>query len=212
MNSEPSPQIQRANISRFQSGSVVIEFILVAPLFMFILGYSLRLSQILQANQIAMTLSREATTEIFRRCSDYTILGDSCSGGSEICIDLTATKSATQACISDVQTKYVNQWSLARPAASPSNQTATVTLEVYRHGLTNFSLPTDCTTNSDPVTLITATSSSTATPPISSKSICQRNRIARGHISFTLRPVVAFLNLLPGFTNSDLTITDETIL
>lgn len=212
MNRALPPQIQQVDNSRFQSGSVVIEFILVAPLFLFILGYSLRLTQILQANQIAMTISREAATEVFRKCTDYTILNATCSGGNEICIDESATKLATQACISDVQTKYVNQWSLARPAASPSNQTASITLEVYRHGLTNFSLPTDCTTNSDPVTLITATSSSTATPPISSKSICQKNRIARGRISFTLRPVVAFLNLLPGFTNSDLTITDETIL
>jgi Flp pilus assembly protein TadG len=195
-----------------QYGSVVIEFILVAPLFLFLLGYALRLTQILQANQIAMTISREAATEVFRKCTDYTILSPTCSGESEICIDETATKSATQACISAIQTKYTNQWAIARPAASPSNQTATISLDVYRHGLTSFSLPTNCASNSDPVTLITATSSTTATPPISSKSICQKNRIARGRISFTLRPVVAFLNLLPGFTNSDLTITDETIL
>lgn len=199
---------------RAQSGSVVIEFILAVPVLLFILGYSLRTTQLLQANQIAMTISREAATEAFRRCSDYTVLNETCGFNEEICINTDMTKLAANSCLSIVREKYLSKWSLARPTSSPSNTPPTIELEVYRHGIANFDLPTNCSTDSRPTLLISATQAEldNATPPITQESICKRNRVARSRISFTLKPAAVFLSLIPGFKDSDITITDETIL
>lgn len=192
-----------------QAGIVVIEFILVLPLLLFMLGYTVRLTQLLQANQIAMTFSREAATEAFRQCKDLSILAASCPNGAELCINLPATRAAADNCIRQIRDKYQGLWPVARPSGNSDN--AEIDVAIYRYDIQNFRIPADCSAAIGPITAI-ATSEALNSAPIPIQSLCRRNRIARARISFTVSPTGAFLSLIPGLVPSSFTVTDETVL
>jgi len=198
-----------------QCGSVIIEFILVAPLMLFILGYSLRLTQLLQAHQIAMIISREAATEAFRRCADITILSTTCTtGATETCVDLSQTEAAITGCIGRVRRSITDRWNTVRP--SSSSETVTLDVEVYRFGLSRYTTSLNCSVqlNSDDKTRI-STDSNLQDPFATASglaSLCRRNRASRARISFPLNPIFIFLNLIPGSVNSAFTINDDTVI
>jgi hypothetical protein len=192
-----------------QSGIVVIEFILVLPLLLFMVGYTFRLTQLLQANQIAMTFSREAATEAFRRCTDLTILAETCPNDAEMCINLQATENVAQNCLTQIKDKYQALWPVARPSGNSDN--AIVNLAIYRYDIQNLRIPTNCTGATGQVTTIT-TGAVLNTLPISAESLCRRNRIARARIEFTVFPTTAFLSLMPGVVQESFEVIDETVL
>jgi hypothetical protein len=197
-----------------QTGIVVIEFILVLPLLLFMVGYTFRLTQLLQANQIAMTFSREAATEAFRRCTDVSILTKStlakpCPNGAEICVDLQATGDIAQNCLTQIKNKYQVLWPVARPSGNSDN--AIVDLDIYRYDIQNLRIPANCTGAAGQVTTIT-TGTVLDALPISAESLCRRNRIARARIRFTVSPTAAFLTLVPGVVRTSFEVIDETVL
>jgi len=196
--------------SSFEVGSVVIECVLVLPLLLVMFGYTMRLTQLLQANQIAMELSREAATEAFRACTDLTILNPSCPGGG-ICIDSTKTTAAMNNCIIRVKNKFEAQWAVARPTSNRINEPASIDVEVYRYNLASITRPANCVGAADPVT---RSSTNIDLPPLSTsvESLCRRSRVARARISFQARPTIAFINLLPGFHDSPFTVVDDTVM
>jgi Flp pilus assembly protein TadG len=194
-----------------QHGSVMVEFVLVVPLLLVILGYSLRLTQILQANQIAMVMSREAATEAFKLCTDLTVQMRSCSSSSSACVNPQMTKTVTENCLQNVKKKYEDLWPVTRPSANPSNRAATIDIEVYRYDITNLVNQNTCQPDETKVSRFTTI---TAQSPagITASSLCLRNRVSRAKISFIIKPTSAFLNLTGGFADSDITIMDETVL
>lgn len=205
---QESPVGRRAN----QRGSVIIEFILIAPLMLFLMGYCLRLSQLLQANNIAMMVSREAATEAFRRCTDVTILA---LGTTTVNIEQTTV--ATNNCINRIKTNAMSRWDAMRPVGNPG--TVEIEVEVYRFGLSQYTSSLNCSGQIDSenkTRISTATDQSRLPDPFSGPgplaSLCRRNRAARAQISFPLNPMSAFLKVIPGFVDSAVTIVDDTVI
>lgn len=200
-------------------GSVLIEFLLLAPIVLFIVGFGLRLTQVLQAYQIAMVLSREAATEGYRKCADITIQAVERPSGctEEVCVDETESARAIQSCLTTIRDKYVSYWPSMRPAGTTSTTALDIDLEVYRHNFSSLTIEINCsnlTTNTS--TMISPDGvSAGALPPAmdaTSLSLCRRNRVARSQVAFTLNPSSAFLSIIPGLSVSAVNIRDETVL
>jgi Flp pilus assembly protein TadG len=193
------------------AGAVAIEFILVTPLILVMLGFALRLTQLIEAYQIAMVFSREAATETARQCTDITILSRYCTSSSQSCVDQDATTAATEQCLPKVRAKYQSLWTTGRPTTNPSASTARIDVEVYRYDITNLSIPEDCSTPDATISRF-STNKTLNQAAVSNQSMCLRNRIARARISFTVRVSTAFLGLLPGVLPSEVEIVDDTVL
>jgi hypothetical protein len=193
-------------------GSVLIEFVLVLPILLTILGYSLRLTQILQSNQIAMVMSREAATEAFRLCTDLTVQDTSCTTTSVACVNAAMTKTVTENCLDNVKKKYEDLWSVARPSANPVDKPATMDVEVYRYDINNLVSQNTCTAADETKVSRFSTTTSQSPAAISMASLCLRNRVSRARISFIIKPTSVFLNLSGGFADSDLTVVDDSVL
>lgn len=187
----------------------MIEFVLICPLILIIIGYTLRLTQILQAHQIATILSREIATEAFGLCTDITIQDRLCASDA-ICIDMDTTRAITDECIRKLQDKYQNLWPVMRPASNPTESPATLAVEIYRYDIGNFSPPSDCT-QEDRSTRF-STNPEVPAAQILPSSLCRRNRIARARVSFLIEPITAFTNLYGGVIPREVEIIDETIL
>ena len=195
-----------------QLGSVMIEFVLVLPILLSILGYSLRLTQMLQAYQIAMVMSREAATEAFRLCTDLTVQNTTCSTTSVACVNSSITKTVTENCLAKVKTKYEGLWSIARPSSNPADKPATMDLEVYRYDITSFLTQNTCTAADENKVSRFSTMTTLSPAAINTPSLCLRNRVSRAKISFIIKPTSVFLNLSGGFADSELTVVDDTVL
>lgn len=204
-----------------ESGALLIELIFVMPIVLFLLGYILRLTMHVQANLIAMNLSREIATDAFRRCADYSILTKVKSGGDDdLKVDTTASAPLISACLQGIKTRIKDNWSVLRPIGSLSTEPS-LSLAVYRYNfpeLASCAPPdTNCNCN-QPTTKITddGTGDSGQSTDFAADVICQRNRIVKVQLSFTITPISAFLNLLPGAygatTPSGITISEEAII
>jgi hypothetical protein len=209
------PHTTKGRTFTSSSGSVIIEFILVLPVLLAMIGYSLRLTQLLQAHQIAMAISREAATEAFSQCTDVTIQDITCLNSGRMCMDTERMHSATSRCLARIQAKYSSQWPLLRPAGT-IDDTFSIDLEVYRYDMDQMILAPDCssspsddrkhrvTTNGEIPALFTDLAGLT--------SLCQRNRVARARLIFKFAPTAAFLNLNQSFINQTYDIIDDTIV
>ncbi len=202
-------QTSHKNRGKASAGSVILECVLALPLILFILGYALRITQMLNANAIAMEFSREVATETFKECVDLTILDTACLVQNTLCTDITATTQAINNCISDIKARYINLWSLIYPPSSVIPSQAEIDVEVYRYDLSKAANDSNCG-NQD---LSTRFSTNTSIPvaSITPLSICRRDRISRARVQFTLKPNASFLNLLPGVVPSQFDIIDDTI-
>jgi Flp pilus assembly protein TadG len=192
-------------------GSVFIEFILVCPILLALIGYSLRLTQLLHAHQIAMTISREAATEAFRQCIDISLQSAFCASSRQLCLDMTNMQTATVRCLDRLKTKYTAQWPAIQPAGTV-NPSFSIDLEVYRYDMDSVSL--DCT-SAPTSSRKSRLSTSSQIPELFTTqqeltSLCQRNRVARARVAFKLAPTAAFLRLNGEVLNQQYDIIDDT--
>ena len=185
-------------------GSAFIEFVVVAPLILFIAGYAFRFAQQLQAQQIGLVFARELATAAFLQCADYTIQVN------DLCVDTTTTTSAIQNCLNQVQISFTNSWNTARPPTYVANSLA-IRMAVYRYNLASFNIapPSQCATPSGTVSTITPSGGAPPPTPPPTTSICSQNRIARAVISFQIQPSGSFL---PGISTNTINITHEITL
>lgn len=202
----------RACASFGEFGGVFVELVLVLPIMLLIAGYSLRLVNILQARTIASVLSREVATAMFKNCVDITIQNvTTCTDPTGLCIDPTRTQKAIQGCLNQIATRINAQWIALMPANTAS--TLGLTLQVYRYNIGTLAIDTACTSATADTTIISPspTSISTGLPPgISDKTtMCQRNRVVRAQISFSIKPLTP---ALPGVSSANIRITDETVM
>jgi hypothetical protein len=216
MDRENNPRARtiRARSSR---GSVIIEFILVCPILLAFIGYTLRLTQLLQAHQIAMAISREAATEAFRQCTDISVQTDNCpsTSSTQICLDVDSTQSGIGRCLTRLKSKYASQWAILRPPGA-LDETFSIDLEVYRYDMDRIMMATDC--NSSPASnrkyRISSNSqiSELFMDAAGLTSLCQRNRVARARLIFKFAPTAAFLNLNSTLINQTYDIIDDTVV
>ncbi len=196
-------------------GSVVIEFILVCPILLVLIGYSLRLTQLLQAHQIAMAISREAATEGFRQCIDLSLQSNSCPSTSQICMDMSSMQTATSSCLQRLKTKYTAQWLSLQPVGTVDSSFS-IDLEVYRYDMNSVMLAANCSAEPSK-NRKSRISTNEAIPELFTTlngltSLCQRNRVARAHVRFELAPTAVFLQGNQGFVNQTYNIEDDTIV
>jgi Flp pilus assembly protein TadG len=208
-------RLRRLDTTKRETGALLVEFVLVAPFILFLVGYIVRLTLITQAQQIAMTLSREVATTIFRGCADLTIQQQQNSDGI-LRVDTTTSSAAIETCLNNARADLLNRWSSLRPIGAPeSSSNVTLNLTVYRQGFANLSTSQNCpcTAGDCSVTAITHTGGQGSGADIDADTMCQRNRVVRAQLQFQLTPLVAFLNLIPGPSVSDsIQIREETII
>lgn len=198
-----------------QRGALLVEFVLVAPFILFLLGYILRLTLVLQAQQIAMTLSRELATTIFRECADITILQAQAPDGA-LRVDTVSSATATSRCLTTARADLLNRWAQISPIGAPNDiAQVALNLTIYRHGFVNLGAADNCpcAQGDCATTAISPNGSQVGNTDIDAAIMCQRNRVVRVQLGFQLTPLFAFLNLIPGpdIPNA-IPINEETII
>jgi hypothetical protein len=196
--------IGKYNSGQTVRGAVLVELILVAPLMLFMTGYILRLTQILEARLVAITISREMATQVFKNCVDITII-DVPDGTNEVPVNTTDSESAIFQCVTEVGNNFQNSWASLAPTAAVSTaeggdgRAVSPLLwkaQALRYGFNRIGTsPCDATT---PIVTIGVNSAGGEVLPDTSLTRgeqCNRNRIARAAVRFTIQPVFAFLSL-----------------
>lgn len=216
-----------------QRGSVFAEFVLVAPFILALAGYGLRFTQELQAQQLALTLSRELATDLFSKCLDITIqqVPPSNSCATALCVDSTKTTAAIQSCMRRIAARYASLWNGMNPSSSGSLE---LTAEIYRYDIGSFQINSQITCDkdvSDKDVSFLQTKATTSgdegeeegeveieiKDPVVGKydrevsyaEVCHRNRVARAKLKFTIKPLTSFL---PGASSNDREIIYEATL
>jgi|GEM_PF-2294989 len=203
-------------------GAAFVEFVIVAPLILFLGGYSFRFAQQLQAQQVGLVLAREYATRLFIECADFTIQPvpqpNNCgASGKELCVDYAMTTTATLNCITNMKSQFDAAWNSVKPLSAQENPT--LQLAVYRHNIGSFNVALSPACNSAANTEITTIVPwgvyaglgevpNGATFP-SAGNICRQNRMVKAYLSFNIQPA---MNFLPGISNSPITITHEITL
>lgn len=194
--------------SQGQRGALLIEFLLVAPLLLFIIGYTIRLSLVLQAQQIAMTLSREVATSIFRSCADLTIQEPQSADGA-LRVDTARSAAVTAACLNNVRDETLERWEILRPIGAPvSKEQVQLNLTVYRNNFESLSAD-----GCGDTTKITHSGIQKSSDDDVADIMCDRNRVVRVQLQFELTPFFDFLTLIPGpAIPRTIPINEETII
>jgi hypothetical protein len=186
-------------------GHIFIEFVLVAPVILFISLYSLRLVQVLQAQQIATTLSREIATEVYRNCVDLTVLD--MASTSTAAVDAAKTQAAIQSCLTSTKNKYTT---LINDTLQPtSSQDFKLETHVYRYDIGSLAIDSSCSGTLKNTSDFDGSSVGSGLPPgMTQNQMCTRNRVVRVSIRFTLSPIS---NALLGASSST-EVSDETTI
>jgi hypothetical protein len=193
----PDPRGTIRREALHQRGSVLIELALVAPIILLVAGWAVRVTQILQAQQVATVLSREIATEAFRFCIDRSIQTTQvdANGNEAVVIDTFATGPIIQQCIRAAHTRFITRWNQLAPIGAVGAPTLDVV--AYRYNFPSFT--TDAGDCNQPITRIPHDGGIGGTapndPPLA--VLCQRNRMIRVELAFDLQPIFAFLNLFP---------------
>ena len=179
------PRSKGRALGRFEQGSVLTEFVLVAPVMLLIAGSALRFYQELQAQEIGITFSREIATLAYNRCVDKTITKLQRNGATNqdsLVIDTDETKKQITECLAQVAAQFLASWSQTNPLAATT--TPEITLEVHRCSLTEL-VPTTC--NSP--TIIKVGTAPSGAPTLT----LFRNRLTFARIDFTMTPRSTFI-------------------
>lgn len=208
----PSNATTKKRNKRHARGAILLELILVAPLILFITGYILRFTQILEARQVAIAVTREIATQAYKNCVDITIL-DLPDASNTLTVNTTDTTASIQTCLNTIATDFATAWpQLAPSSIATGTSTLNMTVEVYRYALTNL-VSNDCTAATDTLfTNVQATlGTGVAGHPPDAADLCLRNRIARARISFDIEPLFVFLSLSTIYGAEDATPQTNTI-
>lgn len=194
-------RLQRPRGSGDESGALLVEFVLVVPIVLFLLGFILRLTMMLQAHLIAMSLSREIATDIFRRCADFSIVTQvkDSSGKEKLEVDTGNSTKLIVKCLAAAKEQVTTHWDDVKPIGTLSSA-PTLTISVFRHNFSSLSPCSPaigCTCPSGSTTKISDAGVDTAAsndPDLT--STCERNRMVKVNLSFEMTPISEFLNLL----------------
>lgn len=214
MSNLSNATIKKTN-KRYVRGAILLELILVAPLILFITGYILRFTQIIEARQVAIAVTREIVTQAYKNCVDITIFALP-DATNPLTVDVTDTTDAIQTCLNTIADDFGTAWPQLEPSSitTPDEGTLTLnmTVEVFRYELDKL-VSNDCTAATDTLfTNVGATLGAGATGAApDATDLCNRNRIARARISFDIEPLFAFLSLSTIYGAEDATPANNTI-
>lgn len=181
-----------------ERGSVLAEFVMVAPVMLLIAGSALRFYQELQAQQIGLTFAREVATLAYSRCIDktHTTIGLDSSGQEQVTGDPTKTLNQIGECVrGEVIEEFSKNWDNVKPVAADSTGVI-ITVKAYRCDIDKLSTTT-CDNKGE--VLCTSSAGSTAScgepRPNASQPIltAARNRLVVATIQFSIAPLVPFI-------------------
>jgi hypothetical protein len=183
-----------------QRGSVLAELALIAPVILFVAGWCARVTQLLQAQQIASVISRELATEAFRFCADISISQtvQDINGNENVVVDQAQTGPMIQQCLAAAQNRFLARWNQLAPAGAVGAPTLNVV--AYRYDFGAFSSAAGGACNQQ-VTRIDAVAGSSVgltgqnDPPLA--TVCARGRMVRVELIFNVQPIFAFVGLFP---------------
>jgi hypothetical protein len=178
----------------------------------------------LQAHQIAMSLSRELATEIFIKCADISLqdkTASNSSGDEQILVDTINSKIAILACLDRTKSNFLSNWQTGLRPTGALDGDPDLTLWVYRDNFSSL-LPCsppvcNCSSPKGYQTIMISQGTATSTQPDPDASlICKRNRVVRVYLHFKLRPLDVFLSLIGGINSgsfsSDQDVVEETVI
>ena len=177
---------RRRDLSRSRErGSVLEEFVMVAPVMLLIAGSALRFYQELQAQEVGITYAREVATLAYNQCVDITRFAVQQVGSTTqdtVTVDVAGTKKDITACLKRVVSKFNTGWEKAKPVAGSSS--ITITVAVVRCNI-NQVMPTDC---NQPTPL------QEGSGQLPKYTLSQfRNRLVVARISFDTIPIATFI-------------------
>ena len=177
---------QRKQTTSRERGTVLTEFVMVAPVMLLIAGSALRFYQELQAQEVGVTLAREIATMAYNQCVDKTLFTVTRQGTTTqdvVSVDKVNTEAEITKCLTTVQSTFSDAWNNgARPITG--SMTVEIRIEVHRCNITEI-LPTDCSTKS-----IVTVGSLTGSPPVLTTF---RNRLTYAKIRFEVTPITSFI-------------------
>ncbi|MEY4701206.1 MAG: hypothetical protein RL326_1393 [Pseudomonadota bacterium] len=192
-------QVSRLNRrQRGERGSVLTEFVMVAPVMLLIAGSALRFYQELQAKEIGITFAREVATLAYNRCIDKTstTVIVNAAGNEQVTGNPDETLKQIEACINgQVLPNFIQSWESAKPIASGAS-TIKITVEAYRCDIEQIS-PTTC--NMEGKVICERQSGDAITPcgknitNASGNLSALRNRKIIAKIEFTMTPLAIFV-------------------
>jgi len=200
-------QVSRLNRrQRGERGSVLTEFVLVAPVMLLIAGSALRFYQELQAQEIGITFAREVATLAYNRCIDKTsttVTLNPRTNEEQVTGKETESLGRIGDCIkTQVIGNFTTSWSIAKPIASASDPLE-ITVEAYRCDIETIS-PNPEAASCGKIGKITCTGRSGSQPssacgePIADEAQKPflsplRNRKVVAKIKFTISPLATFI-------------------
>jgi hypothetical protein len=191
-------------------GSVLVELVLVTPIILIVAGFTVRLVQMIQAQQVASVLSREIATDAYRNCMDFTLQNRTVVSGVErLVVDTETTAPILAGCLDRIRTRFLERWDSLRPAGTRTDTALNLSLWVYRYDFANFSVTDASCTQS--TTRISWDGEVVESDDINAQSMCRRNRAVRVTVSFNITPSLVFLSLIPaGNFSETVDISDTT--
>jgi hypothetical protein len=183
---------------RGERGSVLTEFVLVAPVMLLIAGSALRFYQELQAKEIGITFVREVATLAYNRCIDKTSTSvriNPSTNQEQVTGNPTETLNQIGECINEqVLPNFIKSWDSAKPIASGSAP-ITITVEAYRCDIENINPTTTKCVNIGKV--ICTSPGSGCEPPVPNDTTAElsplRNRKIIAKVEFTMTPLAIFI-------------------
>jgi len=191
----------------FQRGSVLAELALVAPVVLFVAGWSARVTQLLQAQQIASVISRELATEAFRFCADISISQtvQDINGNENVVVDQAQTGPIIQQCLATARNRFLARWNQLAPAGAVGAPTFNVVVYRYDFGAFSNTAAGACNqqvTRIDAAGAISVGLTGQNDPPLA--TVCARRRMVRVELIFNVQPIFAFVNLFAAPEGVDL--------
>ena len=198
-----------ATTARQQRGSVLTEFIMVAPVMLLIAGSALRFYQELQAQEVGITFVREVATLTYSQCLDRTVTKIERVGNTDqdqLVGDETKTLAAISDCLKDeIIPNFMRGWDSASPIAYKGD--FAITVEAYRCDITEIS-SNQCAK----IGKVSCSSSAGCDKPNTDASQVKlhesaRNRLVTARITFTIAPLSSFIpSITPRTVTYDATV------
>lgn len=184
-----------ASLRHRERGSVLTEFMMVAPVMLLIAGSALRFYQELQVQEIGITFVREVATLTYSRCLDRTVttierLGD--SDQDQLVGDEAKTLKAISDCIEDdIIPQFVTSWKSASPIAYKDS--FTITVEAYRCDIAQISSTTCAKIGKASCASTAGCDNPTENASQAKLFNSARNRLVTARIKFTIAPLSSFI-------------------
>jgi hypothetical protein len=177
-----------------ERGSVLAEFVMVAPVMLLLAGSALRFYQELQAQQIGLTLAREVASLAYSRCIDktHTTIGQDSNGQEQVTGDAQETLNQIGVCVNEeVIDQFKTNWDSVKPSAAGPGA-VNINVKAYRCNIEQIS-STSCAQKGEVICNSSSDTCQTNTDASFPTLTALRNRMIVATIKFDMAPLALFI-------------------